>query len=264
MAQERGRRKELRRAGVAAAREARAVLAEAVAALDGDAARGESPMPPRALEARARAIAEAIARAVAGLYRCEIGEPEAVRDRLRESAAALGAVLQDLHAPGLDPLLDVAGPLVARSLAILHPARAELDRELTRSSSPPPLTPLASASPPTAPVGALAAERSRDASDRRAQPRVRLDAEVGAHTRSHFFTGRAGDLSTGGLFVATARPLPVGTELTLGLVLPDGAQVVVEGTVSWVRGPDAGAEGMGVRFGVLDPEIRAALERNLA
>lgn len=212
------------------------MLAEAIAALDGEVSS----------TARGRAIAESIARAVGSLFRTEIGEPEDVRDRLRESAAALGAVLGELHAPEAAALLDDAGPLVARSLAILHPARAELDRELSRRAGDSDRGPL------TAPV-----PRGSGA-ERRTSPRVRIEAEIGGHSRSHFFSGRAGDVSTGGLFVATSEPMPIGTDLTLGLVLPDGDHVVVDGTVSWVRG-----EGMGVRFGPLAPEVLEAIERHL-
>ncbi|MDQ3038126.1 MAG: PilZ domain-containing protein [Myxococcota bacterium] len=241
MSSERGRRRELKRAGIAAAREARAVLAEAIAALDGELASTR----------RSRGVAESIARAVGSLFRTELGEPEDVRDRLRESAAALGRVLEDLHAPDAASLLDEAGPLVARSLAILHPARAELDRELARQSD-------------AEPRPAMIAAPRGSGSERRSSPRVRIEAEVGGHSGSHFFSGRAGDVSSGGLFVATSDPLAIGTELTLGLVLADGDHVVVDGIVSWVRGPHAGLEGMGIRFAELAPDVRDAIARQLA
>lgn len=130
---DRARRRDLRRAGVAAAREARGVLAEAIAELDTEVASTEI----------GRSLAESVASAVAALYGAEIGEPEAVRDRLADAARVLGTVLERLHGPSTADLLDRAGPLVARALAVLHPARAELTRELERvpSSGAPDPTP---------------------------------------------------------------------------------------------------------------------------
>lgn len=238
---DRARRKDLRRAGIAAARDARGVLAQAIAELDVEV--GSTDL--------GRSLAEVVASAIAALYRAEIGEPETVRDRLGDAARVLATVLEALHDPGAVALLERAGPLVARALAILHPARAELSREL---SLLPPSAP-APAEPPRAP-GPAAAER-------RSAPRVRIESALGAHSGARFLAGEASDLSTGGLFVATSDPLPLGTELTLGLLLPDGHRVVVDAVVSWARGPHAGGpEGMGVRFVRLSREDAAAIARH--
>ncbi|AKF05793.1 TIGR02266 family protein [Sandaracinus amylolyticus] len=240
---DRARRKELRKAGVAAARDARAVLAEAIALLDAEVASTEL----------GRAIAQRVTVAVAALYRAEIGEPEAVRDRLVDAATVLGDALGALHAPGATTLLDRAGPLVARSLATIHPARAELERALREV--PPSQTPPSAA--PSSRAG------SSDAKERRTAPRVRIEGAIGAQSGATFVAGEASDLSTGGLFVATGDPLPIGTELTLGLLLPDGHRVVVDAVVSWVRGPhDGRAEGMGVRFLRVSREDAAAISRH--
>ena len=65
-----------------------------------------------------------------------------------------------------------------------------------------------------------------------------------------------------GLLVATYDLLPVGTELTLSLVLPGGKQVIVSGRVTWIRDPHDGelAPGVGVRFQRLDEDDRAAID----
>lgn len=244
---DRARRKELRRAGIAAAHDARSVLAEAIAVLDA------------ASSLLGRTLAESVTGAVAALYRAEIGEPEAVRDRLADASAVLSSVLESLHVPAAAALLEGAGPLVARALAILHPVRIELTREL--ALVPPSAAPSA---PPPAPPRA---ERAMTAfgphaagAERRTAPRVRIESALGAQSGARFLAGEASDLSTGGLFVATSDPLPLGTELTLGLLLPDGHRVVVDAVVSWARGPHAGgAEGMGVRFVRLSPEDAAAI-----
>jgi uncharacterized protein (TIGR02266 family) len=243
------RRRELKRAGVAAAREARGVLAGAIALLDDEVAS----------EAAGRVLAEPLAAVVATLYRAEVGGPEDVRDRLREAGLGLGRALEAMHADGAERALDRAGPLVARTLAILHPARAELERELALPevrSEPPPSAPAPASEP-------VPLSRSRS-SERRSAPRVPIETSVGAHAASHFLSGRTGDLSTSGLFVATPEPLPVGTLVTIGLVLEDGHRVTCDATVTWVRGPHAGVEGMGVKFTRISEEDCEAIARALA
>jgi uncharacterized protein (TIGR02266 family) len=71
----------------------------------------------------------------------------------------------------------------------------------------------------------------------------------------------AHDLSEGGLFVRTQRPLPTGTPLQLDLQDRNGHSVELEGTVAWVRSePDGlGPPGMGVAFHALTEWDRALL-----
>ena len=91
----------------------------------------------------------------------------------------------------------------------------------------------------------------------------RIESALGVQSGARFLAGEASDLSTGGLFVATSDPLPLGTELTLGLLLPDGHRVVVDAVVSWARGPHSGgAEGMGVRFVRVSRDDAAAIARH--
>lgn len=90
-----------------------------------------------------------------------------------------------------------------------------------------------------------------------------LETSVGAHAAAQFLGGRTGDLSTGGLFVATPEPLPVGTLVTVALVLPDAHRVTVDATVTWVRGPHAGTEGMGLKITRLSEADARAIARHL-
>jgi uncharacterized protein (TIGR02266 family) len=228
-----------------AARDARALLADAIPMLETSGADVES----------AQDISDPLANAIALLFRTEIGEPEDVRDRLREATTAIGRVLEALNATDAESGLDVVGPFVARSLAILHPIRVELEAELSRDAS------LMSTGPKTSPAPRLPVHERLPTHERRSAARVRIDAEIGGHSRSQFFRGRAGDVSSGGIFVATTQPLAVGTQLTVSLVLSNGDQVVVDGAVAWVRGPNAGVEGMGIRFTSMSPAVRTALER---
>ena len=72
----------------------------------------------------------------------------------------------------------------------------------------------------------------------------------------------ARDISQGGLFIATSRPLAIGSEVRLKLE-QDDSRIEVRGTVAWAQ-TDAtlGRQpGMGIRFGQLCLDQRRALSR---
>lgn len=79
----------------------------------------------------------------------------------------------------------------------------------------------------------------------------------------------SGNVSRGGLFIATKTPQPTGTALKFEFQLAQGTPVVKgEGEVIWVKPFDPAAptkpHGMGVKFTRLDPESRAIIDRALA
>ncbi len=423
---DRARRRELKHAGVLAARQARVDLANTIAVLEQSQSGEEG-----------RQLAGRLAFAVGSLYGAEVGEPEGVRDRLREASGVLSGVLARLSEPGVPRALDDAGASIAKCLAVLYPARAGLEREIEASISseasaeadlaapvvalpardaemedapkqaprprekkitspgvaPPssPMIPVAqlarpeadrgrdperqpeptggrpgraipatrehpqpqrvsaktmirgtdeaatttdepdhsrgatrvsrppsallreatpgeattfvgragstpppgtSARPSEPPESAVPLKRKRrkalelmpDADeglverssgspvndgDRRHTERVSLQADIGLHSATQFFTGLSGDVSRGGLFVATWAPLPLGTEVTVSFVLPGGHQVTAPGRVAWLKDPQRAGEGedspgMGVRFTTLTDRDRQAIERFLA
>lgn len=284
-----------------AAREARGLLAVAVSSLDeGPSANGAS-----------RRLARELSFAVASLFGAEIGEPEAVRDRLREASGVLSGVLSRMHSAEHGRALEEVGATIARTLTILYPVRAGLERELERAES-------ADATPSdgsrasagrTSPEPALAApklpfeeplpprkseppvalrtrknalelvpdhddglvERTSgsnavDLSERRLQQRTELGVDIGLHSATQFFAGVSGDVSEGGLFVATYAPLPLGSEIVASFVLPGGHHVTTPGIVAWLRDagtPDAPQPGMGIRFFKLDPDDQRAIDKFL-
>src|SRR5258708_31062120 len=71
--------------------------------------------------------------------------------------------------------------------------------------------------------------------DRRNASRVELSVDIGFESDTNFFTGFSEDLSDGGLFIATYTTLPVGTELAVSFVLPDGHSIKCAASVAWVR-----------------------------
>ena len=89
--------------------------------------------------------------------------------------------------------------------------------------------------------------------EHRASPRVSLSVDIHLSSDSHFFTGLSGDISEGGIFVSTYRPLAIGNEVELELILPGSAEpFTARGTVRWIREHSADhPRGFGISFDVL-------------
>ncbi len=106
---------------------------------------------------------------------------------------------------------------------------------------------------------------SLSGAERRIQERVDLEVDIGLHSATQFYAGLSNDISEGGLFISTIRPLPVGSELTISFVLPGGHAVTTRGRVAWLSTPrdEESRPGMGVRFVRLEPEHRAAIDKFL-
>ncbi len=80
------------------------------------------------------------------------------------------------------------------------------------------------------------------------------------------FIEQAGlNISRGGIFVKTSKPMPLGVPLRLELQLSSGAPVIRGvGKVAWRREPGQSGDqpaGMGIKFIKLDPGARAVVER---
>ncbi len=95
--------------------------------------------------------------------------------------------------------------------------------------------------------------------ERRQHARVILGVEVDVSSSSNFFVGKARDLSMGGLFVETPVPVPIGTSVSLDLVL-DGKKHVLVAEVVWaLDASDGTTVGVGVRFAELPSHTRRAI-----
>lgn len=90
-----------------------------------------------------------------------------------------------------------------------------------------------------------------DGSESRAYKRLPVEIEVEIVTDQGIESGRSLNISTGGIFVATAITRPAGTRLEIRLVLPDDVEPTTISTeVRWSRPMSSGGEavGMGLRF----------------
>ena len=96
--------------------------------------------------------------------------------------------------------------------------------------------------------------------EQRAHQRSELEVEVTLTSDSHFFVGLTNDISTGGIFVSTYRPLDVGAKLEIEFALPDGT-IKVKGTVRWRRDSTEMSPGVGISFDGISDEHMKLIQR---
>lgn len=101
------------------------------------------------------------------------------------------------------------------------------------------------------------------AEEHRASQRVAVAVDIHLASESHFFSGLSGDISEGGLFLSTYRPLPIGSTVDLEFSLP-GSDVPVQarGEVRWLREHSTGQpRGVGIAFDELAEDDRERVHR---
>ena len=89
--------------------------------------------------------------------------------------------------------------------------------------------------------------------------------KVGYRTVGSFITDYILNISRGGIFITSQKPLPIGTRVRLVFSLPDfPLPFDLAGEVRWVNPVGHGshaAPGMGVMFSNLDDNTRKRIER---
>ena len=106
---------------------------------------------------------------------------------------------------------------------------------------------------------------SMDPADKRTAPRLPIALEVSYPSGEALRRDYISNLSSGGMFVKTRSPLPIGTEVTLEIAVGDEAPLSLRGKVVWDRLFAQGGEpeGFGVRFiEPVDPRLQALLTRD--
>lgn len=114
--------------------------------------------------------------------------------------------------------------------------------------------------------GGVEAEEVRD---KRGHPRAAIELKVEYKKLNAFFYDYTRNISKGGTFIKTPRPLEVGTEFTFKLSVPRlNDPLVLKGCVRWiVEEAEAGSDpsrpepGMGIQFLYRDDEERGAVDR---
>lgn len=106
----------------------------------------------------------------------------------------------------------------------------------------------------------------RSGEERREVPRVPIELRVEYRRLNSFFADYTKNISKGGTFIRTSKPLPPGTEFVFVLTVPKlEAPLRLNGEVMWTVDPARATEdspaGMGIRFKYLDASERDATEQ---
>jgi type IV pilus assembly protein PilZ len=102
--------------------------------------------------------------------------------------------------------------------------------------------------------------------DLRQSPRKPLEVRVDYEQMNSFFADYTKDISKGGSFIKTERPLPIGTRCRFSFSLPALSEpLILIGEVAWILPVEAAQArnedpGMGVRFLFADDEAREDFE----
>lgn len=94
--------------------------------------------------------------------------------------------------------------------------------------------------------------------EKRSAPRVEYEVEVDYRSEDNFYTGFIKNISSGGLFLYTHEPLPIGSEINVRFTIPNFPQpIVARALVRWIRpyrqDTQDSVPGMGVQFLSIDP-----------
>ncbi|MBI2393549.1 MAG: TIGR02266 family protein [Deltaproteobacteria bacterium] len=103
------------------------------------------------------------------------------------------------------------------------------------------------------------------ASDRRQVDRLPIELRVEYRRLNSFFADYTKNISKGGTFIRTAKPLPPGTEFVFVLIIPKLEEPLrLNGEVVWTTDPSRATDeqpaGMGIRFKYLDDAERRVTE----
>jgi type IV pilus assembly protein PilZ len=101
--------------------------------------------------------------------------------------------------------------------------------------------------------------------DRRFEDRHAIELKVEYKRLNTFFADYTKNISKGGTFIRTAKPLDIGTEFVFALSIPQLAEPVrLRGRVLWTTSPalatPGSPAGMGIRFQYADDKERLATE----
>ncbi len=106
---------------------------------------------------------------------------------------------------------------------------------------------------------------SEDKKDKRITKRIGVNLLVDYQSDGHYLFDFCSDLSTGGIFIKTTRPKPVGSKISITLTIPDTKKTIkVDGQVIWSQPSGAKSKnlsvGMGVQFEKISDEDKIALQ----
>ena len=242
--------------GASQAKSARESLGQALEALQSD-----SNIPQDVLT-----VAQNCAQAVGALFDAENAKDEtsgkaAVRNALGSLSQTL-ALLQDVRSQHSG--ISIATEAIAKVMSQLFPLTAQPSK--APAASPEATAKGAFSIPPAARVPGDAPRTSlRPAPAPYNGPRANMEANIGATTASNFFVGFSGEISEGGVFIATYNILDRDAPVAVLITLPGGFETTINGRVRWSRDPlnfdDEAEPGVGVQFETLQNDTRELILR---
>jgi uncharacterized protein (TIGR02266 family) len=206
------------------------------------------------------AVAQNIAQAVGALFEAEKASSELDgKASVRSAIGSLGqtlALLQDVRSQHGG--IQLATEVIAQAMSTLYPLTLQPSHAPPAQQAAAPARAPAQETAPSSP--APAAGPSAPVVQSTGGPRQDLEVNIGATTESNFFVGFSGEVSEGGVFVATYEVHARGTPVHMFVTLPGGFDFRTDGIVRFVRDPldfAADAEpGMGIQFEGLAQEQR--------
>ncbi len=108
--------------------------------------------------------------------------------------------------------------------------------------------------------------RSEDPENLRATVRAPVQLRVDYERMNLFFSDYTRNISKGGTFIKTSRPLPIGTRFLFSMAVPALSEPVqLDGEVTWILPAEAAVPrgedpGMGIRFLFRDAQARTDFE----
>ncbi len=99
--------------------------------------------------------------------------------------------------------------------------------------------------------------------NKRAHERQPIELKVEYKRLNSFFADYTKNISKGGTFIRTEKPLPEGTEFVFQLTIPSLADPLrIRGLVEWISSGEGPSDdpGMGIRFLYRDVDERQAIE----
>ena len=104
--------------------------------------------------------------------------------------------------------------------------------------------------------------------ERRNEDRAPITLKVEYKRINTFFADYTKNISKGGTFIRTTRPLEIGTEFMFVLSLPEAVELELKGVVKWVipeaEGNDEKPAGMGIQFVFVDDAQRLGVDAIVA
>lgn len=113
--------------------------------------------------------------------------------------------------------------------------------------------------------GVYKVSNSEEPQEKRAFPRAPIELKVEYRRLNTFFADYTKNISRGGTFIKTKKPLNVGTDFIFKLFIPTlDAPIELTGTVQWIVRPGEEGPGeqpgMGIKFKYDNPDLRDNIE----